>query len=661
MVDLFLVWLHAIIPFLVAACILTAPGLAVSWAWGVRSFRLAIAIFPVSAFLIGSGAVAAEFVHLPWNIWALIAWSGMWFIFGAGARRLWSQQYIPGENSEQVTVPIKTITIGVALSAIATIGASAYAMKSPFRPAQTWDAVFHLNAVRHIVDTGMGSTLTVGAAANSDGLPAFYPAGWHDFVALVASVSGDVVVATNVAAILIMAIVWPLGAALLTYAIAPALRFAPLAAALLAGASIAFPERVASYGTLWPVLYAYALVPFALAQLIWLLKGKSLSLNGGGLVLALLSVGGVAIAHPQGLLVLVMLGIWRILYLIIVMMTGRVRATVGARIALWGVLLGTVGGVGALWLSDLGRSVASWTWRPPTAYLPGEIWGVLSDSQLGTQGYGNSNPNYVLFIGLCVGVIFCAVKTSRIWMIPAWGSVTYLYLAVSTGSLPGAAIGALWYSDPVRIGASVPLIAVPLAALGWGELAARAFEALEKSERMSPAWLSAVTAGVLVFVIVCGTGGLSIRSSSSQLNINYRYSGKTGLNALVSDDELDMLRRLSDELPDDAVILGTPHSGAALAYAVGDISVVFPHFQGSRSDDTDLLAKHFDMLGSDPRVCDALGRNGIDYVYSDSILYELNPEQRLAYPGLNDIDSIDGLTPIDHGGTATLYEITACR
>lgn len=661
MVELFLVWLHAIIPFLVAACILTTPGLAVSWAWGVRGFRLAIAIFPVSAFLMGSGAIAAEFVHLPWSVWALIVWSGIWFVSGWGIRRLLPRSFSVTEHGGHVKVPVKTIAIGVTLSAIVTIGASAYAMKSPFRPAQTWDAVFHLNAVRHIVDTGLGSTLTLGAAANSDGSPAFYPAGWHDFVALVASVCGDVVVATNVVAILIMAIVWPLGAALLTYAIAPSLRFAPLAAALLAGASIAFPERVASYGTLWPLLYAYALVPLVLAQLIWLLKGKNLSLDGGGLVLALLSVAGVAIGHPQGLLVLVMLGIWRILYLVIVVMVGQVRATVGAQIALWGVLLGTVGGVGALWFSDLGRSVASWTWRPPTAYLPGEIWGVLSDSQLGAQGYGNSNPNYVLFIGLCVGLIFCATKTSRIWMIPAWGSVTYLYLAVSTGALPGTAIGALWYSDPVRIGAAVPLIAVPLAALGWGELAAKAFVSLEKSKRMSSTWLPPVTVGVLIFIIVCGTAGLSIRNASSQLDINYRYSGKTGLNALVSDEELDMLRRLSNELPDDAVILGTPHSGAALAYAVGDISVVFPHFQGSRSDDTNLLANDFDMLGSDPRVCDALVRNGIDYVYSDPIRYELNPDNAMAYSGLNDIDSIDGLTPIDHGGTATLYEITACR
>ena len=59
-----------------------------------------------------------------------------------------------------------------------------FAIGQPDRISQTLDAAFHLNAVRYILEHGDGSSLHITDLVLPPGRSSFYPAAWHDFIAL---------------------------------------------------------------------------------------------------------------------------------------------------------------------------------------------------------------------------------------------------------------------------------------------------------------------------------------------------------------------------------------------------------------------------------------------------------------------------------------------
>ncbi len=67
-----------------------------------------------------------------------------------------------------------------------------------------------MNAIRWIQEHGDASSLTLGAVSAADQQPAFYPAGWHDFVSLIYSTMGtSIATATIVTVLLAAGILWP--------------------------------------------------------------------------------------------------------------------------------------------------------------------------------------------------------------------------------------------------------------------------------------------------------------------------------------------------------------------------------------------------------------------------------------------------------------------
>ncbi len=120
-----------------------------------------------------------------------------------------------------------------------------------------------------------------------------------------------------------------------------------------------------------------------------------------------------------------------------------------------------------------------------------------------------------------------------------------------------------------------------------------------------------------------------------------------------------MLERLSDELPQDSVVLGNPFNGSTLVYAIADREVVFPYYAGVWSEDAAYLGRHFASGG--PEVCAAIDRLGVDYFYFDRQLYGGWSELHRAYDGLNAVPRDDvQLTPVASAGTTTLYRVDGC-
>src|SRR5690606_16511224 len=142
--------------------------------------------------------------------------------------------------------------------------------------SQSYDGVFHLNAVAYLLDTGDASSFHLYRMTHPGDDVEFYPAAWHATVALVVQLTGaSVPGASNAVWTGVAALVWVPGAALATSCILRK-RAAGAIGALLASAFAAFPMLLLSWGTLYPTGLAYAGIPFGIAVLVALVDRRGL-------------------------------------------------------------------------------------------------------------------------------------------------------------------------------------------------------------------------------------------------------------------------------------------------------------------------------------------------------------------------------------------------
>ena len=169
-------------------------------------------------------------------------------------------------------------------------------------------------------------------------------------------------------------------------------------------------------------------------------------------------------------------------------------------------------------------------------------------------------------------------------------------------------------------------------------------------------------AAAVVVVILC-TPAMVVGSQAIASDVREGYQPVLGDTRFIADEaELAMIRRLPDELPDDAVVIGDPVAGAGyIPILTGMRSVwVFP---GQAADDEDgiYLREYFNQIHTDPHVCEILQHHGIKYFYADKDIRFNNSQLSKIRPGLYKVDTSYGFTLIDSGGSASLWRIDVCN
>src|SRR5699024_3745676 len=130
---------------------------------------------------------------------------------------------------------------------------------------------------------------------------------------------------------------------------------------------------------------------------------------------------------------------------------------------------------------------------------------------------------------------------------------------------------------------------------------------------------------------------------------------------ISSPQELELLEELDELVPEGSVVLGDPLSGIGYAPVLGDVDSVFTQFT-TRSLDRDgtFLAEHFADIHEDVRVCTVLRHYGIGYYYEDEPVQYEGESREIGLPGLYDVDTSGGFTPIASADGATLWRVDAC-
>ena len=654
-------WLGALPVFLVLLGVVLGPGAAVLAALGIRGLPLLALAAPASAGLLGAGAVVLGLLGVPWEVWAV----PVLVVIGVGAaallRRLGRPVVLGGRNRD--SLDLRTLAGGAVAAVVAAVPL-VLGMRRVDRPPQTYDAVFHLNALRYVEDTGRASSLLLGGMIDDITERGFYPAGWHVLGGSVVDLLGaDPAAVANLMTLVLAAVVLPAGFALCARVLLPQWRWAAAIGAVSGSFFAALPVLMVTYGTLWPNAWATGVLPALLAATVLCLRRPDAS---SWLAVGLAAVGTV-LFHPSAMFGFAILVLPFVLQAL-VRRWQRLRGEAHARRAVVeaGVLAAcVVVGLAVLATSDMLTAIRQRV-RPPVETMAQAVGEALFDAPLSGVGYGLPGASWLLGALVVLGAAVAARQPDRrpwVWSL----ALAVGAFAISAGAAPDSFlreyVTGFWYNDPVRLAGQVTVVAAPLAAVGIWALAVWLRRTATESgwlgsrsrlERLAGAW----GIPVLVLAVLLATDGGYADRRQDRIAFDYWPDPADEIRQLVTPEEEELLRSLSADTPEDAVILADPFSGGALAYALGDRDVVFPHMPGNYDQDAlDLRSLMPDL--TDPEACRLVEELGIDYFYVDRNPYFKGGVGQRKYARL-DLVPVSGVRLLERADSAALYEITAC-
>ncbi len=638
------VWSAAAVPTLIAMLLLVLPGtVVIASGWGFRRIGLILLAPATSIALLGASAIIAPLVGLAWSplppALLTVAVAVLAFLVRArGAERR-------GLVSRSALI---TPLAALAVAAFVLLIQFARAFGDPRNISQTFDNILHLNSIRYALETRNASMFHIGDTSDVD----FYPNGWHSLTTLVAELSGaELPVAVNAANLAIGALLWTGSSMALAWVLFRGRRSAIIATAALTTAFGAFPGLLWGWGVLYPNVTGYAMIPAMMALTVRLLDPAPARSRLRDALLLLLITGGVVLAHPNAFLGgFLFSGVLAIGLAIRTALVRRDRASV--------IIAGVLGSAFSaifLVLWHFARTPADHSVWPSTQSFSQAVGQAVLVSP---QGY---RPSVVIVVLLVAAFVGLARRPSMLPIGLPFAAACTLYVAVT--GLPTQHPIRLyltnpWYSDSNRFSAMLPLVAVPFLAFGAVYITdlvlARIGSSLMPVRARRPLTLGAVALGTAMLLSL--PAGSSVTAQLHTVNDSYRASDE----GLLSVDERSLLERLDTEVPDDAVIIGSPWTGASLAYALADREVVRKHVFGDIGTDEQFLDSELRYLDEDPAVCAAVQRLGVDYILDFGSLDVWGGDGPLNYPGVIDVEPTAGLVLVDQEGAARLFAIEGC-
>ncbi|MBD7957226.1 hypothetical protein H9651_06220 [Microbacterium sp. Sa4CUA7] len=634
----------------VCALVLAVPGLVLGVALRLRGLWLAAAAAPLGLTALAAAAIAAPALGIPWGplpvlaVTALAAVVIAVFVAVVPATR----QARTGGRSDWWPVVV-AVLIGGALVAFQLVRVTG----SPEAFSQSYDNVFHLNAVRWVIDTESASPFTLGRMTSPEGALGFYPSAWHGLTALVVELTGvSIPVAINAVSFVAACAIWPLGAVLLTRTLFGSRPVLTVAAGVFAAAFPTFPLLLLNYGVLYPMFLSYAVLPVAVAGLVRLV-GVVRPRDGLGRWAALLVlvgvVPGMSVAHPGGLVSLLAFSV----PVVVVAAVQAFRSGLG-RARAW-LLSGALAVYAVLGFIALGIV------RPPAD----QIYWPIAESIGQAVGEVLTASVYFMPVATVVAVfsvvgIVAAVRRRDALAWTALGlwlmaGVLYVIVAASTSELLRLMITGPWYNNIPRLAALYPLATLPLAALGVQSTWDAAKRAWERRREPLPRPAVAAVAVVAAAALAVGTQGSAIRDAMDQAKSVYAISDESWM---LTPDEIEMFRVVADTVPEDELVAGSPWTGAGLAYAFAGRPVLMPHLLMDVDPDMRLFLEGFDSAAADDPACEAAERLDVRWIldFGDQ---QINNQQEV-YEGLDALDESENVELVERIGDTALYRVVGC-
>lgn len=646
---------------LIAVLLLALPGAVVARAGGLR-WPLAIAVGPALTYgVVGLAIVPFGALGIRWNaVSALLTFASVMGLVLAyrvlpGSRRS-APKPVSVLRRSGPDLPQCAAAAGVLFGVIA-IGFAAWRGMPHWQSIPSnWDAVWHANTIRWILDTGQASPTHMGELRNVETRAAlYYPTTFHALGAVLAQITGAAPTTAYTLSSLAAAVwLFPLSAGLLTWK----LLIDRTTRWRTAGAAAAAAALSASFTAVPYVEFDTASMPnmaaFGIAIPAFVLITSALA-HRERIPLAVLALIGVFCVHlTGGVVVVTFLAAWWLLDALRNPVLGRARdfmSLLGVAVPTLAVLVPQF--LGVLQQAEIISGHAFITHQGKKR--------ALFDAVVQHTRHLNDFPIQNILIALA-GAGFLLLLFKKIW----WPAAVWLLLIVSIvhSSAPfGGPIGALagkysdlFYSDPRRLSAVVTLLLGPMAGLALFSAAllvvawARKLTRKRAPEREPGRtfWISA-TVGLLIAVCFGLTWHYFPR---------HRYlMGEKYDRVIVNDKDLQAFAYLAT-LPGarDTLIGDANVDGTAWMYAVADLHPMWTHYdypvQQGPGYNRFIFWAYADDADHDPRVAEAVRALNIKYVITSSPVVRgfVMPD------GLVSLDKSMSWAKIYDNGGARIYE-----
>lgn len=652
-----------LVPGLIAAVfVLFLPGLVVAAGWRLKPLA-ALPLAPLlSLAIIGATTLPASALNVPWGFWWVL---GGTLVFAAPGLLRWRRRLIRGGRQDNGGLArLFPYLCGIALADAILGRRIMWVLGSPLSVAQRWDNAFHLNAAAHVVFTGNASIFDLGELSGA----AYYPATFHDSVALVASLARlDIIPAIHAVILVTIFLVWPISLVILLETFFRVSIFGQLALGTFALGLNTFPYVLMDWGLVYPNILAVAVSPALIALIVRVLGKGSFSLLPWKPAIGLLvpAIVGAALVHPNAVCLAFAVCLPLVVLNAVQLLTGR--QTEVPRI--WAVFLGVALVLAAVvgcyvWLK-LSRSLSTngWTtdWKPFETFSQG-LGETITATTMGRSAF----PAFVLVV---IGLLLMLKAWRRHfwWLISAAIISSFYVVAVSSTNqnFRGYYTG-VFYTDNYRMAAYVAISMVPVGIMGTQWVCEFIMSRLHHvmNQLNSSIWsyvdiLLALLISFILVVLTVGSTAFEERLGGIRDGYLMQENGE-----ILSPDEIAVMEQISRVVPPDSTIIVNPWQGGNLVYAFSQRNPSQFYMMVAPSDNVRFINENLNQAASYPQVCQALARENASYVLDLDPHWisgaESDEDIRADYSGLENLDSAPGFTPVLQVGSDTLYRVTAC-
>jgi hypothetical protein len=631
-------WSDTLAAFAVLIIALFVPGWVVVRALGARGLE-AVAVSPaVSVAVIAVWATITQRFGLGWN-WLVLAGATAvtaalgWLVVHAVRGHdpvLTPHRRLLGRPDVHV---VAAIGIGVVL-ALATI---LPAIGRPDELVDSPDAVYHLNRIRLFLDTGNFSIVH----------PTFYPNGFHSWIATgLQSGAAAVLPGTNVATVILAAVVWPIGVvALVRHALGTS-HIVTYAAGLASAAFVSFPTTLLGWGVLWPNLMGTALTPGALALMLQAARAPRGRRRLGQWLGFAAAVPGLALIQPNSLVALVVFAlVWLVAARLRAGMLGHSTWRTVARDLGVVTAVGLAGLLAAPLVSARLASTQSYEWENQVS-----VWTALVEVIGGRLQIPVVLWGLIVLIALGIGWIVVRARAA-VPVVAMWGACVLLYvLAASSSASWTSLVTGYWYNDKVRLAS--------LAAVPGVVLVAAAAPALRDLLLKIPFLRVQVPAVTLVALAAIPFATVVVHGPARSTMLENFFQPVAPTHVILSSAAQADLAELARDIPAGEGLVGRPENGSPLMFALFGTNTFYRSIPIPDTGDELLIGTGFDEMTTRPDVCEALARHGIRWAIDSPHVYWLDRPERSS--GLADLAAVAGVERVRTAGDYSLYRITAC-
>jgi D-galactosaminyltransferase len=639
---------------LIALFLLIVPGAIVARS-AQLTWPITVAVGPALTYgVVALAIIPYGAIGIPWNGWTALAALVVVAVLTAGLRVLLARfRDTEGESRAASRGPAMTVAAGVLLGAL-LIGWAAYRGLVHWQSIpSTWDAVWHANEVRFILDTGQASSTHMGELRNVEthqGL--YYPSVFHALTAVFCQLTGAAPT-TGYTLSSLAASVWlfPASAAVLTWhLLRPVITQWRTAGAAATAAALS-----ASFTSVPYVEFGVAAMPnlaaYGVAIPTFVLITSTLR-HRDRIPLAVLALVGVLSVHlTGGFIVILVLLAWWLLNALWHPVRGRLADVLTlAAVAAPTVVILAPQFIGVLKQADIIAGHAFPSFKSAKQ-------GVIDALLLHTRHLNDFPTQYGLIVLAYIGMAMLLYK--RIW----WPPAVWLLLTVATiyAGAPfrnplGKTIeqfSQFFYNDPRRLSAVVTMLLTPMAGIALFAIVmvvvAGAKRTTDRFKQLpAPVWVSATAVLLVVTTVLTGRHYL------------YRHLvlfGDKYDSVMIDQRDLDAMAYLAALPGAHRTLIGNANiDGTAWMYAVADLHPLWTHYdypqQTGPGCQRFIFWAYADKADTDPRVAEAVRVLNIRY-----ILTSMPTVRGFAMPdGLVSLDKSKSWAKIYDNGGARIYE-----